>query len=543
LRSGCDFFFCACLKNFYLFMKTLLVSMSRTATAYGTHPVRYAVLSGRKVLLQGQGAIDEMAQQGGQSMRLSVDSPANLTERLRLRALSRRFVPVLVQRHLTDSGTFTERFRVRSRMNWLRQGEAEVDVLAMLEDDAELAHELLPSRERPLTHLLTAEAAVAALVGAVTQASVLVHWWHVGGLRSLGVREGRVVWQRVQSFNVSAGNLGSGELDGGKWKTLLDAAVRSAPLEFSGLHGHVIRLGNGPWVNAGEWASNGSRELVVKLQALFQGLPGNEVLLQPELYGLAFASPRESLIVNGYRQRVMAWHVAPTLAATASLLGVVLLGAGLWWHTQAQQTLAALQQEQSTLQAQAQALQKLKPPAEAVTALRSAAWRETALGANLRADRFLKEMLSQIPVGVQVQSLTITRNGAAAERVRVADGQPVLQAKAGAGNGRKAQLARKKDSAKDPDAVSLQPAGFADGFTSGTPLRRMPVAGEPSFQVDLNIVVPGSYASAKLKAESLAERLTLMGRLSDTQLTFEDTATGTPGARLKTRLTIAAGAF
>jgi hypothetical protein len=71
----------------------------------------------------------------------------------------------------------------------------------------------------------------------------------------------------------------------------------------------------------------------------------------------------------------------------------------------------------------------------------------------------------------------------------------------------------------------------------------MPVAGEPSFQVDLNIVVPGSYASAKLKAESLAERLTLMGRLSDTQLTFEDTAAGTPGARLKTRLTIAAGAF
>ena len=127
--------------------------------------------------------------------------------------------------------------------------------------------------------------------------------------------------------------------------------------------------------------------------------------------------------------------------------------------------------------AQAQALQKLKPPAEAVTALRSAAWRETALGANLRADRFLKEMLGQIPAGVQVQSLTISRNGAAAERVRVADGQPVLQNNAGAGNGRKAQLARKKDSAKDPGAVSLQPAGFADGFTSGTPLRRMPVPG------------------------------------------------------------------
>ncbi len=514
-------------------MKTLLVSMSRTASAYGTHPVRYAVLSGRKVLSQGQGAIDEMAQQEGQSMRLSVDSPANLTERLRLRALSRRFVPVLVQRHLTDSGTFTERFRVRSRVNWLRQGEAEVDVLAMLEDDAELAHELLPSHERPLTHLLTAEAAVAALVGEVTSSAVLVHWWLAGGLRTLGVREGRVVWQRVQSFSVWQGDVAPGQ-----WKTLLDAATSTAPLEFSGTHGQVLRLGKGPWVSEGDWASNGSRDLVLKLQALFQGLPGNEVLLQPELYGLAFAPASESLIVNGYRQRVMAWHWAPAVAASSALVGVLLLGAGGWWHVQAQRSLAVLEQQQRTLVAESQALQKLKPPAEAVAALRSAAWRETALGANLRADRFLSELLSQIPAGVQVVSLNISRNGAAAERVRVADGQPVLLANAKSTSPRKSQLAK-----TDKPPAGVQPASVSDGFTDGTPQRRMPVAGEPSFQVDLNIVVPGTYASAKLKAEALAERLTLMGRLSDTQLTFEDSATGTPGARLKTRLTIAAGAF
>lgn len=514
-------------------MKTLLVSMSRTASAYGTHPVRYAVLSGRKVLSQGQGAIDEMAQQEGQSLRLSLDSPANLTERMRLRALSRRFVPVLVQRHLTDSGTFTERFRVRSHVNWLRQGEAEVDVLAMLEDDAELAHELLPSQERPLTHLLTAEAAVAALVGAVTPSAVLVHWWLAGGLRTLGVREGRVIWQRVQSFSV-----GQSAAVSGQWKTLLDAATSTAPLEFSGTHGHVLRLGNGPWVKEGEWASNGSRDLMLKLQGLFQGLSGDEVLLQPELYGLAFASPRESLIVNGYRQRVMAWHWAPAVAISSALVGAVLLGAGLWWHVQAQRSLTVLQQEQRSMVLESQALDKLKPPAEAVTALRSAAWRETALGANLRADRFLRELLVEIPMGVQVVSLNISRNGAAAERVRVADGQPVLQASASSANSRKNQVAKKST----PLAV-VQPAGLSEDFTVGAPVRRMPVEGEPSFQVDLNIVVPGTYASAKLKAESLAERLTLMGRLSDTQLTFEDTPAGSPGARLKTRLTIAAGAF
>jgi hypothetical protein len=351
-------------------------------------------------------------------------------------------------------------------------------------------------------------------------------------LRTLGVREGRVIWQRVQSFSV-----GQGDLALGQWKTLLDAATSTAPLEFSGTHGQVLRLGKGPWMTEGEWATHGSRDLVVKLQGLFQGLEGNDVLMLPELYGLAFATQGESLIVNGYRQRVLAWQWAPMMAATAGLVGAALLGVGYWWHAQAQRSLQDLQQEQAVIRAESVALQKLKPPAEAVTALRSAAWRETALGANLRADRFLKELLTQFPPGVQVKELRITRNGAAAERVRVADGQPVLQADAGHGASRKTQVAKREA------ATALQPAALLEGFTAGTPQRRMPVTGEPSFQVDLNIVLPGGYAGAKLKAEGLAERLTQLGRLSDTQLTFEDAATGSPGARLKTRLTIAAGAF
>ena len=70
----------------------------------------------------GVGVPDPGRSAAGGSLRVSLDSASNVTERIRLRALSRRFVPVLVQRHLTDSGTFTERFRVRSHVNWLRQG-------------------------------------------------------------------------------------------------------------------------------------------------------------------------------------------------------------------------------------------------------------------------------------------------------------------------------------------------------------------------------------------------------------------------------------
>ncbi len=514
-------------------MKTLLVSMSRADTVYGTHPVRYAVLRGREVLQQGQGPVDELQGLSASAIRLSLDSPANVTERLRLRALARRFVPVLVQRHLADSGVFTERFRFRSQVVWLRQGEAEVDVMAMLEDDAELAQDLLPAQERPLTHLATAEAAVAALVGAATAAPVLVHWWHEGGLRSLGVRDGRVVWQRVQpSIHGKADAAPEG------WRTLLDTAASTAPLEFSGAHQQVLRLGAGPWAASGEWATNGSRELVQRIAALVRGLPGAEVLAQPELYGLLFVQRRQSLIVNGYRQRVTAWHWAPPVAALASLVGVVALGTGIWWHALADRDQAALRLEASTLNAQAQTLQQLRPPAEAVSALRSAAWRETALGANLRTDHFLRELLAQMPAGVQLQRLNMQRNDVANARLQLQDGQPVQTASA-----RKAGRKRPDTQTARAPGAGAEATEVALNFTQAAPHRRMPVPGEPSFQVDLDIALSGGYAGAKLTAEQLAERLTRLGRLSDTRLTFQDSGQLAPGARLQTRLTISAGAF
>ncbi|WP_439114107.1 hypothetical protein [Hydrogenophaga sp.] len=516
-------------------MKTLLVAMSRPDTVYGTHPAHFAVVRGRQVVQHGQGVADELRGLPGRSLRLSLDSAANLTERVRVRALSRRFVPVLLQRQLAENGAFTDRFRFRSQVLSLRQGEAEVDVCAMLEDDAELAQDLLPSQERPLTHLLTAEASVAAFVGAATAAAVLVHWWHEGGLRTLGVRNGRVVWQRVMPFAAQRPDASPDQ-----WKPLLDAASASAPTEFAGAHSHTIRLGAGPWLASAEWATNGSRELVNQLGKLFKGVPPETLLCHPDLYGLAFAQGQQSLIVNGYRQRVLAWQWAPALAAVASVAGAVALGLGIWWHAQADQQMAALQLDLTTLTAQAQGLQQQRPPAEAVAALRSAAWRETALGANLRVDHFLQALLAEIPEGAQVLKLAVQRNDQAAARIELADGQPVNVARRGSRN-RKTEATQ---NAQAPTDATLQPVVSEPvSFTPATPVRRMPSAGEPSFKVDINIALGGGYAGAKLKAEALAEQLSRLGRLSNTRLSFQDTGATAPGARLQTQLTIAAGAF
>jgi hypothetical protein len=513
-------------------MKLLLVAMSRPDTVYGTHPAHYAVVAGRQVLQHGQGVADELRSLPGRALRLSLDSAANLTERLRVRALSRRFVPVLVQRQLAENGAFTDRFRFRSQVQWLRQGEAEVDVCAMLEDDAELAQELLPSEARPLTHLLTAEASVAAFVGAAAAGPVLVHWWHEGGLRTLGVRQGRVVWQRVMPFTAQRPDDSPDH-----WRPLLDAAAATAPTEFAGAHAHMVRLGAGPWAVSGEWANQGSRELVAELGGLFKGVPPEAVLSHPDLYGLVFARQQQSLIVNGYRQRVLAWQWAPALGAAASLVGAACLGVGLWWHAQAEQQAAALQLELVSLSAQSESLQQQRPPSEAVEALRSASWRETAMGANLRADHFLQALLAEVPDDAQVLQVRMQRNDLASGRVALRDGQPVQVARQD--NRRRSAQATQQAQAK----AQVQPVSEVLEISPAAPTRRMPRVGEPSFEVEINIAIGGGYEAAKLKAEALAEQLSRMGRLSNTRLSFQDTGAKAPGAQLQTRLTIAAGAF
>lgn len=518
-------------------MKKLLVTMSRADTLYGTHPVRYAVVRGRQVLRLGQGAADSLANQAASSLRLSLDSPANVSERLRVRALARRFVPVMVQRHLTDSGTFTDRFRSRSQVAWLRQGEAEVNVHAMLEDDAELAQTLVQASARPLTHLVTADAAVAALIRAVTPGAVLVHWWHGSSLRSLGVRDGSVAWLRVQPLGATPA-----PTDATHWKPLLDSAGANAPAEFSGASGQVVRLGGGPWTATGEWSNKEGAALVPRLTSLFKGGEPNQVLLQPELFGLAFANRHNNLIVNGYRQRVAAWYGAPVAAAAAGLAGAVLLALGLWWQAQADQRSAAVKFGLQTLAAQNQALSAQSPPAGAVAALRSAVWRETALGVNLRVDHFLNELLAQMPNDAQVTQIKITRDSMGNQRLSLTNGQPTSKP-----DNKMAQANTKREPvtalAKGAGADAVQPVSEMVKFTPGVPRRRMPTEGEPTFAVALTISLAGGYSDAKLKAESMAEQLSRMGRLSDTRLVFEDQGPMAPGARVQTVLTIASGAF
>ena len=297
----------------------------------------------------------------------------------------------------------------------------------------------------------------------------------------------------------------------------------------------MIRLGDGPWAATGEWASNGSRELITQLGTLFKGVSAEEVLGHPDLYGLAFATRHQSLIVNGYRQRVLAWQWAPAVCALATVTGLVAMSLGAWWHVDAHQQRSRLALELAGLTAQAEGLKQLKPAPEAVAALRSAAWRETALGANLRADRFLQALLAEVPEGAQVLKVNIERGDQAGARIQTRDGQPVHLARKGKTPSRTA--------VPPSSSAEVQPVSEVLSFTPAEPVRRMPAPGEPSFEVDVSIAVGGGYEAAKLKSEAMAERLSRLGRLSDTRLVYQDTGAKAPGAQLQTRLTIAAGAF
>jgi hypothetical protein len=126
------------------------------------------------------------------------------------------------------------------------------------------------------------------------------------------------------------------------------------------------------------------------------------------------------------------------------------------------------------------------------------------------------------------------------QRLRLTDGQPDSNTKTARANTQRGPITQQ---ARAPGADAPVLVSEAVMFKPAAPVRRMPQAGEPTFTVDLKISLAGGYSGAKLKAEHMAEQLSRLGRLTNTRLVFEDQGPLAPGAKLQTRLTIAAGAF
>ena len=381
--------------------ETLYAVLDRATSIDGAQQLRYACIRGRRVLHAGVCAMDELAGLEGRTLRVALVSPLNYTQRVSLEVFRRSLVPFIARRQLEQDALFSDRFRLRTELLSLREGKAEVCVVACLEEDAETLMENLPVQSRPMTHLALAESAVAALVGQATVEPVLVLWYRAGLLTCLGVARSRVLWQRSQRVDVEQ------FMNLGHWRAVVERSVATAPAEF----GLALRLnlGEGPWQQCDGWAVNGSQAVVAKLASLFSGVPAEAVLAAPELYGLAFVPRHVNLLINGYARQVRAWRWSLPAAALSASIGLALGGMGLVSSFEADRVRAAALADAAPLALRHAKVLATLPSDTAVRELKKVLDLNDVLTNNMRADYVLARLTRIVPPSVRLKRLEISQ--------------------------------------------------------------------------------------------------------------------------------------
>ena len=441
--------------------ETLYAVLDRSvATIHGAQQFHYACMRGRRVLHAGVCTADELAGLKTQTLRVALVSPLNYSRRVSLEVFRRSLVPFIARRQLDQDALFSDRFRLRTELLSLREGRAEVCVVACLESDVEILMERLPVHSRPLTHLALAESAVAALVGRATPDPVLVLWYRQGVLTCLGVANSRVLWQRSQRVDVE------NFMNADHWRTVVERAVAMAPTEFS--LALRLNLGEGPWRQCNAWAVNGSQTIVATLSKLFHGVPAESVLATPELYGMAYVPRRVNLLINGYAKKVKAWQWGVPVAALTACAGLLLIYLGLVTSHSADRLRAAALLEAPPLVARhAQVLTTL-PSEVAVQELKKVLELNDILTSSMRVDYLLARLTTIVPPDVRLKRLEISQ-------VKKDKTSPVQQA------------------------------------TDAKPM------GKNEFYMSLELVLKGGYAESLTQTKLLVERLAELGRLEGTR--------------------------
>lgn len=462
--------------------------LDRATEVGGPRSVSYALLRGRRVLRVGVCPLDGLSSEGGRTMRVALASPMNYCQRVTLEVFRHALVPFVARRHLEQEAVFSDRFRLRTEVQSLRDGKADVWVLACSEEEAEVVMEGLPVNRRPLTHLVLAESAVAALLARATTAPVLVVWLHRGLLSCLVVSAGRVLWQRSQRVDTAQ------FLRSDDWRAVVERAAAAAPPEFA--TAPRIQLGDGPWRESDGWAVNGSRFLVEAIGKQFSGVAPEAVLAAPELFGLHFLPSSVNLLMNGYAQRVSAWRWAVPTAAATAVAGVTLGSIGLVTSLEAERLSRQLAATAAPLPARHAEVQASLPSAKAIAEMQKVLNINDELVSNVRVDHLLARLVRLLPAGVRLKRLEVVR---------------------------------------------------ARGSSDGPRAKGSSSAAQPmQYHVNVELTIRGGYSASVPQAELLVARLAELGSLEGTRFTHahDQSRSGSPPvAAFSTRIVLNRAAY
>ena len=405
--------------------------------AHGT--ARYALMSGKQIVQAGSCAPNALLQIPAATTRVAFLSQMSYLERLTLTAPKRGLLEMAARRHVNEEQIFTGPYRLRLRVAATSGQQFVTELVAALQSDLDAVLEEVRPAARPVTLLLPAECAIAALLAKATPHPAVAHWARGDLFLSLLIADNAVVARRVERrasatwsdynaliesntrlFEAEARQKLGREVQASVYfGELYDMMQRSAAAPAEGGIGARPRR-RGPADGADGRAREPSPDaflgdIEARIAKLFVNADGTdataEVFHQPELYGLAFARQDFSLLESGYQHEVLAHRYARPAAAAAAAAGVVLL---YWGGTSLLRALAMHEEfvtRQTKLVRLTQELEPRIPTPNAVEALLSTLRLSQQQQNEMRVDRFLAWLSRVTPPGVILDSVNIVPSG------------------------------------------------------------------------------------------------------------------------------------
>lgn len=382
----------------------LLVALDEPAADVEMQAARWALISGRRCVRQGECPATRLASLGGVELRASFFDRSAFFDRVVAQTANPRLAQVFARRHIDAQMLFNESYRLRLSIE--PSGESDVTLKALVATElfCARAEDVLPLETRPVAIATLEEAAIAALVARVTVEPALVYFARGERFLAFVAEAGEVRQRRIEA-------LGSGD------KAALALAVERAETAFSGgggLGGAEVSLR----LLLGEARSlaqeqryardYASREVERKISAIVKGA---DAALEPELYGLAFVPRHWNLLEPSQAQAALAWKLA--LPASALLLGggavAGLLGATTAWQNESTDARladhrAALERQSSTLKARIPEQKEIEQISELTKLMKQRA-------DQVRIDYLLAWLTSSLPEGVTLQAFDVYPEG------------------------------------------------------------------------------------------------------------------------------------
>ena len=404
--------------------------------AHGT--ARYALMSGKQIVQAGSCAPNALLQIPAATTRVAFLSQMSYLERLTLTAPKRGLLEMAARRHVNEEQIFTGPYRLRLRVAATSGQQFVTELVAALQSDLDAVLEEVRPAARPVTLLLPAECAIAALLAKATPHPAVAHWARGDLFLSLLIADNAVVARRVERRASATWSDYNALIESNT--RLFEAEARQklgrevqASVYFGELYDMMQRsaaapaeggIGARPAVEGRRMAPTVAREpspdaflgdIEARIAKLFVNADGTdataEVFHQPELYGLAFARQDFSLLESGYQHEVLAHRYARPAAAAAAAAGVVLL---YWGGTSLLRALAMHEEfvtRQTKLVRLTQELEPRIPTPNAVEALLSTLRLSQQQQNEMRVDRFLAWLSQVTPPGVILDSVNIVPSG------------------------------------------------------------------------------------------------------------------------------------